>query len=1075
MPNRSKATRNEVVVLDDSETEQSPAPDVTLADNDDNDDHRTIHDDGDQDDAPHEPHDNDDDDEMDPELQERLLMQIHYATDLGAMTHGDNENEDGVVRIALADPAAAAGDMDAPPAQRGVKRRRAETPVKAVSSASASATASGTASPQPGADAPAGSSDGQRSKRGRLERQTDVGDGIDHDARARERRDADELFFVVDTRPALPYRAADPSESDSDDDVVSGSSSDDDVQILDDDDHDNATSTRKPSTKKAAIDDASSNSSKKPAGKTKRERRAALDDDEDFDFNELVTRARAANEAARLAELDGATHGLFSAFSKNIRASMANLVDPNLWKIQEDDLKLTLNAARTEMGRYFVGFDAGRIRCHNCDQMGHISRDCPNKRRVSPCYLCGEPGHTRFKCPNQTCYACFGAGHMMRDCRRRAAKPHILCRRCKMRGHFEANCTDVWRQYHHQHAALRESSCRDFLGFPNLRDPSGCSVQSLGRSNQPVAFSEADNPSTQDHGDEEKENQSSSEGGAPFDVAAACKQFLRGERYRTFCCNCGGDDHLMSECGHAGFDYRSTPGNLIVSRYDPVRFRDDDDDDRAAGARTQDSKRDRETKQASAEARVEGGDGKPGKLVPSSAPGRYNFVWQNTKIRVPPKMLVLQLGLPYAHQLADWSDTAESRDKELKETRRLVEQAELQAKDVKRRLEKRSAKMTKSARSSSKANKPLARIELMRYLLQIHGDKRTARLRASHDQTLVRLHRELQSETLLQDALVGASADHNAGNNDDDDDDSEDGAEEQDEDNTSSMEHSSYSGRRNDPSVRGQARHVDAAFDRSRPRSTVVGSTPYMPGPNRGFLSTRTSVEELRGVTRDGDSDGDHDDETFDRTEKKGRVRGKRRRSDDDEDDEPHSHHHRHDEQRSHHSHHDSQHHHYHQEHEDADYYYHHDQDQHQHHHHQHHHHTQQHGSRDDSRQRRRGNQGPGWLRENQHGHRSQERHRQQSDRFEDRSRGGHHHHHQQQQQQQHDHHHHHDHHEDHHQHHNQHHHTQRSEHRHQKHQQPRRPQADPSPNWDRFQNERERAPQPQSSGSRYRGGYNRR
>lgn len=44
---------------------------------------------------------------------------------------------------------------------------------------------------------------------------------------------------------------------------------------------------------------------------------------------------------------------------------------------------------------------AGKARCFNCSQMGHMKPQCPYKiRATNTCFKCWGAGHTHHNCPN---------------------------------------------------------------------------------------------------------------------------------------------------------------------------------------------------------------------------------------------------------------------------------------------------------------------------------------------------------------------------------------------------------------------------------------------------------------------------------------------------------------------------------------------------------------------------------------------------------------------------------------------------------------------------------------------------
>lgn len=70
--------------------------------------------------------------------------------------------------------------------------------------------------------------------------------------------------------------------------------------------------------------------------------------------------------------------------------------------------------------------------CYNCNQTGHISRDCTQPRAEKSCYKCGETGHISRDCTQSNarggggggggggssseCYKCGKVGHISRNC-----------------------------------------------------------------------------------------------------------------------------------------------------------------------------------------------------------------------------------------------------------------------------------------------------------------------------------------------------------------------------------------------------------------------------------------------------------------------------------------------------------------------------------------------------------------------------------------------------------------------------------------------------------------------------------
>ncbi|XP_054460368.1 zinc finger CCHC domain-containing protein 7 [Anoplopoma fimbria] len=87
------------------------------------------------------------------------------------------------------------------------------------------------------------------------------------------------------------------------------------------------------------------------------------------------------------------------------------------------------------------------VQCRNCSKNGHLSKNCPEPKKLPPCFLCGNPGHMASGCPNKHCNNCGLPGHLYNSC---SERPYWnkRCDRCGMMGHFFDACPEIWRQYH---------------------------------------------------------------------------------------------------------------------------------------------------------------------------------------------------------------------------------------------------------------------------------------------------------------------------------------------------------------------------------------------------------------------------------------------------------------------------------------------------------------------------------------------------------------------------------------------------------------------------------------------------
>jgi hypothetical protein len=76
--------------------------------------------------------------------------------------------------------------------------------------------------------------------------------------------------------------------------------------------------------------------------------------------------------------------------------------------------------------------------CHNCQQPGHVIKDCPEpKPDTRKCRNCEEVGHVKAICPKVQCFKCKEMGHMMPNCTNKRVK---ACRNCGEVGHLQNSC-----------------------------------------------------------------------------------------------------------------------------------------------------------------------------------------------------------------------------------------------------------------------------------------------------------------------------------------------------------------------------------------------------------------------------------------------------------------------------------------------------------------------------------------------------------------------------------------------------------------------------------------------------------
>ncbi|XP_069623540.1 zinc finger CCHC domain-containing protein 7 [Ranitomeya imitator] len=118
------------------------------------------------------------------------------------------------------------------------------------------------------------------------------------------------------------------------------------------------------------------------------------------------------------------------------------------WSIIERDSEAQItNTTRLRRSKFRYYPEDKNVICRNCNKRGHLSKSCPEPKKLPACCLCGRRGHLQYDCPDPYCSNCFMPGHIYQDC---SERPHWQkkCFRCSMIGHYADACPEVWRQYH---------------------------------------------------------------------------------------------------------------------------------------------------------------------------------------------------------------------------------------------------------------------------------------------------------------------------------------------------------------------------------------------------------------------------------------------------------------------------------------------------------------------------------------------------------------------------------------------------------------------------------------------------
>ncbi|CAI2385381.1 unnamed protein product [Moneuplotes crassus] len=81
--------------------------------------------------------------------------------------------------------------------------------------------------------------------------------------------------------------------------------------------------------------------------------------------------------------------------------------------------------------------DSISLRCRNCQEIGHMARNCPNETKYPCCKFCGLEHGPQENCTSIKCFRCNKSGHKISECRERNI---TMCYKCKSIGHSGDKC-----------------------------------------------------------------------------------------------------------------------------------------------------------------------------------------------------------------------------------------------------------------------------------------------------------------------------------------------------------------------------------------------------------------------------------------------------------------------------------------------------------------------------------------------------------------------------------------------------------------------------------------------------------